>query len=102
MVESRWVRFGLRVATWIVLSFLTLITTLVRLGRDEPAAVLYGAMLASPTAAPVYGADADRLADAMRTMERRADDERVAAWIEQGRGLKADAVVELARTVAMA
>lgn len=29
----------------------------VRLSRDEPAAVLYGALAASATAAPVFGAD---------------------------------------------
>jgi hypothetical protein len=44
---------------------------LVRLGDDEHAAVLYGAVLARTAAPPPFGADAQRLADAEATLRRR-------------------------------
>jgi hypothetical protein len=78
----------------------SLVTTLARLNHDEPAAVIYGAMQASPSAAPVFGADAERLATALQTMEDRAGRDQVAGWVERGRLLSDDEVVELARATA--
>ena len=53
----------------------TLIETLTRLGRDEPAALLYGALCATGTGAPVTGADAVRLNEAATTLRARLGDE---------------------------
>ena len=93
-----WERAGNWTQQWTMLR--SLITTFVRLGRHEPAVVLYGAMNASPTAAPVYGADAERLADVLRTMEERAGRAQLAAWIERGGRLRDDEVVAFARSAA--
>jgi predicted ATPase len=93
-----WDRAGNWTQQWTMLR--SLITTLVRLGRDEPAAVLYGALQASPTAPPVFGADAERLADAVATMEHRAGRDQVAAWVGRGRGVRDEEVVQLARATA--
>jgi hypothetical protein len=94
-----WDRAGNWTQQWTMLR--SLVATLVRLGRDEPAAVLYGALSASPTAAPVYGGDAERLARAVETMERRAGPRQFVAWAEQGRHLADDEVVALARAAAL-
>ena len=75
----------------------SLITTLARLGRDEPAAVLYGALNASPTAAPVFGDDAKRLADVVEQMEERAGPRQLAEWLERGRQLGDSNVVAFSR-----
>ena len=93
-----WYRAGNWTQQWTLLR--SLVGTLVRVGRDEPAAVLYGAMLSSPTAAPLYGADADRMDRAVRTMEDRSGRDQVADWIERGRRLRDDDVVDFARTAA--
>ena len=93
-----WQRAGNWTQQWTMLR--SLMTTLGRLGRDEPAAVLYGAMRASPTAAPLFGTDAERMADVLRTIEERAGAEQLAAWIEQGAALRDDEVVDLARAAA--
>ena len=91
-----WERAGNWTQQWTMLR--SLITTLVRLGRDEPAAVLYGGMKASRTAAPVYGPDAERLTDVLRAMEERAGPRQLAAWVDQGRQLPDDQVVAFARS----
>lgn len=93
-----WDRAGNWTQQWTMLR--SLIAALVRLGRDEPAATLYGALQASPTAPPVFGADAARLAAAVETMEGRAGRDRVAAWVGRGRGLRDEEVVRLARAAA--
>ena len=95
-----WHRAGNWTQQWITLR--SLIATLVGLGRDQPAAVLYGALSASPTAAPLFGADAERLARAVETIERRAGHSKFAAWVEQGRHLADDEVIGLARAAASA
>jgi tetratricopeptide (TPR) repeat protein len=53
----------------------TLIETLTRLGHDDPAAVLHGALCATGTGAPITGADAIRLAQAATTLRARLGDE---------------------------
>jgi hypothetical protein len=83
---------------WVMLR--SLVATLVRLGRDEPAAVLYGALSASPTAAPLFGADAERLTRVVETMQRRAGRGQFGAWVERGRHLGDDGAVEFARAAA--
>jgi hypothetical protein len=93
-----WERAGNWTQQWTMLR--SLVTTLVRLGRDEPAAVIYGALKASPTAAPPFGADTERLAEVLATIEGRAGRQQLAAWIEQGCRMRDDEVVELARAAA--
>ena len=78
----------------------SLVTTLARLGRDEPAAVLYGALKASQTAAPLFGADTARLAEAVERIEERAGRRQLAAWVERGRRLCDDEVLAFARAAA--
>jgi hypothetical protein len=93
-----WDRAGNWTQQWTMLR--SLIALLVRLGRDEPAAVLYGGLQSSATAPPLFGADARRLADAVETMEGRAGRERVTAWVARGSGLRDAEVLDLARAAA--
>lgn len=64
-----WHRSGAWTQAWITIR--TLIEALTRLGRDEPATILHGALTASPSASPVAGADAARLADAVAALQAR-------------------------------
>ena len=73
-----------------------LIETLVRLGRDEPAAILYGALTACPTAPPVVGTDVARMADALAVLRARLGDHRLASLQAQGAGLGDDDVISYA------
>ena len=57
---EHWHRYGAWNQLWVTLR--TLIEVLARVGRAAPAAVLHGALGASPTATPLVGADAARLA----------------------------------------
>jgi predicted ATPase/DNA-binding SARP family transcriptional activator len=93
-----WERVGNWTQQWTMLR--SLVTTLARLGRDEPAAVLYGALTASPTAPPLYGADRERLSHVMATVEQRAARRRLDEWTERGRRLPDDEVVAFARKAA--
>ncbi|HZC28825.1 MAG TPA: hypothetical protein VE269_03715, partial [Gaiellaceae bacterium] len=95
---DHWERAGNWTQQWTMLR--SLVTTLAQLGRDEPAAVLYGALNASPTAPPVFGDDAKRLADVLEQIEERAGHEQLAAWIERGRQLGDEKVVAFARAAA--
>ena len=93
-----WERAGNWTQQWTMLR--SLVTTLARLGRDEPAAVLYGALKASQTAAPLFGADTARLAEAVERIEERAGRRQLAAWVERGRRLCDDEVLAFARAAA--
>jgi predicted ATPase/DNA-binding SARP family transcriptional activator len=57
--------------TQLWLAMRSVVSLLARVGADEAAAVLYGALRTSPTAAPVFGADSDRLAATVGTLIRR-------------------------------
>jgi predicted ATPase/DNA-binding SARP family transcriptional activator len=93
-----WERAGNWTQQWTMMR--SLVTTLGRLGHDEPAAVLYGALDASRTAPPLFGADRERLTDVLATIEGRVGRQQLAAWVERGRRLGDDEVVELARAAA--
>ncbi|MCA1846923.1 MAG: hypothetical protein LC792_27755, partial [Actinobacteria bacterium] len=95
---DHWERAGNWTQQWTMLR--SLVTTLAQLGRDEPAAVLYGALTASPTAPPVFGADAKRLADVVERIEDRAGHRRLAEWLERGRDLGDEKAVAFARAAA--
>lgn len=93
-----WERAGYWTQQWTMLR--SLVATLARLGRDEPAAILLGALHASRTAAPVYGHDAERLADVLGQIEERAGRRRLAEWLERGRSLGDEDVLVFARAAA--
>ncbi len=57
-----------------------IVDLLARLGRDEQAAVLYGVVSSRTTAAPVFGADAQRLAVVSRLLLDRLGSDRL-AWL---------------------
>jgi tetratricopeptide (TPR) repeat protein len=67
-----------------------------RLGADEPAAVLYGAMTVSRTAPPAYGNDAERLADAVAGLPQRLGQARFADAVARGRAMADDDAVTFA------
>jgi hypothetical protein len=73
-----------------------LIETLVRLDRDEPAAVLYGALTASRTAPPVVGTDVSRVAEAVAALQARLGDNRFAALADRGSRMDEEEVISYA------
>jgi len=75
----------------------SLIETLTRLARDEEAAVLHGALTASPNALPLIGADAVRVGDAVTTLTSRLGPDRYQELVDVGRRLGDDAAMAHAR-----
>ena len=63
---DHWQRIGSWSQQWIAVR--TLVEMLTRLGRDEAAAVLHGALIGRETAPPIVGADAGRMAQAESTL----------------------------------
>jgi predicted ATPase/class 3 adenylate cyclase/DNA-binding SARP family transcriptional activator len=63
---EHWHRTGSWIQQWTTIR--TLVETLARLGRYEPAAVLHGAAAASTTASPLVGMEAIRLTGAVETV----------------------------------
>ncbi len=91
---DHWHRAGAWNMQWATLR--TLIELLVRLGSDADAAVLYGAMNASPTAPPVAGADKVRIGQAVATARSRLGDERFDALGAEGTRLSDNDAVPFA------
>jgi tetratricopeptide (TPR) repeat protein len=58
-----------------------------RLRADDAAAVLYGAMTVSRTAPPVYGHDAERLAEVVAGLPRRLGEDHFAAAVARGEAM---------------
>jgi predicted ATPase/DNA-binding SARP family transcriptional activator len=81
-------RAGSRAQQWTTIR--TLIETLARLGRVEPAAILYGALCASPNALPLIGGDAVRIQEAVATLERRLGPDRLEQLSARGAALDDD------------
>jgi hypothetical protein len=75
---DHWHREGAWNMQWTTLR--TLVELLTRLGRDAEAALLYGAMTASATASPLAGADAARIAEAMRARGAALSDSEAVAF----------------------
>ena len=75
----------------------TLVETLVTLERYEEAAVIHGALAASPTAPPARGADAARLVDAVAALRHALGDERFARHEADGAALGDNAAVVYAQ-----
>ncbi len=74
-----------------------LVDLLVRVGADEPAAVLYGAV--RDAAPPSFGAEAERLDDAWAQLEERLGSETAADLADRGRQLRSPEVVDRALTI---
>ena len=92
-------RAGSRAQQWTTIR--TLIETLTRLLHDEPAAILYGALTASPTALPIIGPDAVRMGDAAATLDTRLGKDRFEQLTAIGAALDDDDAIAYARRATM-
>jgi predicted ATPase/DNA-binding SARP family transcriptional activator len=90
-VLAHWHDAGGWTQLWVAMR--SIVSLLTRVGADEAAAVLYGALRASATAAPAYGADAERLAAAVETLAGRLGRERLETAIRRGGTLGDDEAV---------
>ena len=81
-VIDHWRRAGDWTHQWTTLR--NLIPLLVTIDADRPAALLYGAQRQSATAAPVYGADAERLAETSQTLAGRLGTDAFEELVAQG------------------
>jgi hypothetical protein len=90
-VLAHWHDAGGWTPLWVAMR--SIVSLLTRVGADEAAAVLYGALRASATAAPAYGADAERLAAAVETLAGRLGRERLKKAIRRGGTLGDDEAV---------
>lgn len=93
-VITHWRRLGDWTHQWTTLR--NLVGLLVRLGREEPAATLIGAIGAAETGAPPFGSDAERLAGAAATLEGRLGREAFAAAVSRGSAMAGEDAVALA------
>lgn len=88
--ESHWAQ------QWVALR--TAVGLLTRLGEDEAAATLHGALRASRAAIPSVGAEAERLDAAVADLTARLSTERFADATARGATLSDDDAVAFART----
>jgi hypothetical protein len=86
-----WQRAGNWTQQWTTVR--NVIELFVRLGVNRPAAVLIGAVEAATTAAPVFGADAERLTHARQTLTSRLGARELAAAIAEGEAMPPEAVI---------
>ncbi|MDQ4009281.1 MAG: winged helix-turn-helix domain-containing protein [Actinomycetota bacterium] len=91
---DHWSQAGNWTQQWITLRHV--IDLLIRLDAPEQAAVLYGALTASATATPAYGADADRLVTHAAVLRRELGADRFSAAVARGAALGSDGVVPFA------
>jgi hypothetical protein len=96
-VMKRWHDAGDWTHQWTTVR--NVIDLLARVGADEPAAVLHGAVTSRTTAAPVFGADAERLDRTRRLVVKRLGAAGWAAAVDRGTRLSDDEVVRYAREV---
>ena len=95
---DHWQRIGSWSQQWITVR--TLVEMLTRLGRDEAAAVLHGALIGRETAPPIVGADAGRMAVAEATLRGRLGEEHFTRLHADGRALSdEDAIAFALKTV---
>ncbi|WP_165491695.1 AfsR/SARP family transcriptional regulator [Egibacter rhizosphaerae] len=95
-VIHHWRRAGDWIHQWTTLR--NLVPLLVRLGADEPAARLSGAVHGAGTPAPPFGADAVRVEHARESLSERLGAEAFRALAEEGAGLDGPQAVDLALT----
>jgi predicted ATPase/DNA-binding SARP family transcriptional activator len=94
-VMQRWHAAGDWTHQWTTVR--NVIELLARIGADEPAAVLHGALASRTASAPTFGADAERLDRSRRLVAERVGAAAWAAAVDQGRRLSDDEVVRYAR-----
>jgi predicted ATPase/DNA-binding SARP family transcriptional activator len=88
---EQWHQIGSWNPTWVTIRLC--VDVFVRLGEHQVAGQLLGAMEASTTAGPIYGADADRLASAEASLRSRLGDATYDALRARGAALAdADAI----------
>ncbi len=92
---DHWSQAGNWTQQWITLRHV--IDLLIRLGAGARAAVLYGALTASTTATPAYGADADRLVTQAAVLRGELGPGRFSAAIARGAALGDDGAERCAR-----
>jgi predicted ATPase/DNA-binding SARP family transcriptional activator len=91
-VIDHWRRHGARNMQWATVR--TFVELLARMGRDDDAARLYGAMSASASAPPLAGADATRISEALDSLRRRLGQARLARLCTEGAGLSDDKALD--------
>jgi tetratricopeptide (TPR) repeat protein len=84
-------RSGTWAPQWVALR--SLVDLLERAGNPRGAAVLLGALTASPTAAPAYGPDAELLDAARKRLDETLGSEELARLAGQGAALSDDAAI---------
>jgi ATP/maltotriose-dependent transcriptional regulator MalT len=94
-IIDRWHDMGIWQHQWTTLR--NLVQLLVRTDCHEDAAVLLGAIAAAATAAPAFGSDADRMAQAGRTLEEVLGGSAWAAGVRRGGAMAAGEGVAFAR-----
>ena len=92
---GHWRRLGDWTHQWTTLR--NLVPLLVRLGADEPAALLSGALRAADTGGPAYGDDAVRLAEADETLTARLGADAFHALVERGGAMGGEEAITLAQ-----
>ncbi len=95
-VIDHWQRTGNWTQQWITIR--NLIDLFARVGVDEPAAVLCGALEVSRTAPGLFGADAERLTSTKAMLRSRLGDLRYRRCYARGAAMTDDAAVVLAAT----
>jgi tetratricopeptide (TPR) repeat protein len=88
-------RTGSRAQQWTTIR--TLIETLTRQRADEPAATLYGALMASRSAAPLIGPDATRMDTTVTALSTRLGQSRYHELISAGAAMGDEAAIAYAR-----
>ena len=93
-VIEHWHRAGNWTQQWTTIR--NVVDLLTRIGEDEAATVLYGAVALGGAATRTFGADADRLAGARATLADRLDASALAAAIARGAAMADDDIVTFA------
>ena len=93
-IIDRWQRTGNWMQQWTTLR--NLADLFVRLGDDEPAAILYGAAAGAQNVASVYGPEAERLERAEKALGERLGPRLFGDLAEKGRRMSGVDCVELA------
>jgi ABC-type nitrate/sulfonate/bicarbonate transport system substrate-binding protein len=94
-VVDHWRDSGIWTQQWTTLR--NVVDLLVRLHRDQPAAVLLGALSSRRTSAAVFGADTERMAAELEVLTERLGSEAFGALHDQGATMDDDEVVAVAR-----
>ncbi len=92
---DHWSQAGNWTQQWITLR--NVIDLLIRLDTHEPATVLYGALIASSTATPAYGADAARLTKHAAVLQDELGADGFSVALARGRTLGDGEVASFAR-----